>query len=555
MSPAAGSLLRKRGWLACVLVLVALQAARLFQAARTETQTWDEGLHLASGYMFLVTGEYRLDVEHPPLGRILNALPLVGLSLDPHLTGKAWADGDAVEQGRALLYAQPSHAAEEILLRARLVTVGLTALLSLVMAFWMRTRFGEPAALLSVFLTALDPNLSAHGHYVTTDFIAAATAFLTVIAFDGFIRRRTWPSTLMVGLALGVALSSKFSTLFLLPALLLVWLLSRPDWKAMPLQAAVMLLVASAIVAAAYGPENWRALGRPTIDKYVTTRTATGRVLKAAGEWGHVPGHKLLMGLAGLAEHQQFGHPAYMLGQVYRNGRWEYFPFVFLVKSPLGALLLALLAAGVLWRAWRREWLVLALPLLVYWGLSITSGINIGVRHLLPVYPLMYALIGAMLWVNGRALYGKALPPLVGVACGLVLLETARIAPRDIAFFNLAAGGPENGPKLLGDSNLDWGQDLGALRQWAASRGISSMCVHYFGTADKGYYGFPDGAAKDGSCRYVAASMTLLQGVYPGEGSYDWLRARTPIARVGWSINIYDMGGTDGATSPRPERQ
>ncbi|MBI5083225.1 MAG: glycosyltransferase family 39 protein [Acidobacteria bacterium] len=503
MSPAAGSLLRKRGWLACVLVLVALQAARLFQAARTETQTWDEGLHLASGYMFLVTGEYRLDVEHPPLGRILNALPLVGLSLDPHLTGKAWADGDAVEQGRALLYAQPSHAAEEILLRARLVTVGLTALLSLVMAFWMRTRFGEPAALLSVFLTTLDPNLSAHGHYVTTDFIAAATAFLTVIAFDGFIRRRTWPSTLMVGLALGVALSSKFSTLFLLPALLLVWLLSRPDWKAMPLQAAVMLLVASAIV----------------------------------------------------AEHQQFGHPAYMLGQVYRNGRWEYFPFVFLVKSPLGALLLALLAAGVLWRAWRREWLVLALPLLVYWGLSITSGINIGVRHLLPVYPLMYALIGAMLWVNGRALYGKALPPLVGVACGLVLLETARIAPRDIAFFNLAAGGPENGPKLLGDSNLDWGQDLGALRQWAASRGISSMCVHYFGTADKGYYGFPDGAAKDGSCRYVAASMTLLQGVYPGEGSYDWLRARTPIARVGWSINIYDMGGTDGATSPRPERQ
>jgi hypothetical protein len=543
--------MRRRGvWLACVLVLVGLQTARQTWSASVESQIYDEGLHLASGYMFLVTGEYRMDVEHPPLGRLLNALPLLSLGLDPHLESDGWKRGDAIEQGRVLLYEQKGYRPEQILFRARLVTIALTALLGLAMAFWMRWRFGEAASLLAVFLVTLDPNLSAHGHYVTTDFIAALGCFVAVIAFDYFLVRRSWGSAVLAGLGLGFALCSKTSMLFLPAAFLLVWLASKPDWRRMAGQGLLMAAVAAACVLAVYGPENRRSLEGPKIDAYVQGNSGIGMVLRFAGRKLSAPGHKFLVAVAEVAKHQKVGHPAYMLGESYQFGRWQYFPFVFGVKTPLGVLVLCLLALGALWQVRRREWVVLAVPLMVYWALVMSSGINIGVRHLLPVYPLTYALIGAMVGVHGRTVYGKALPVLLVFSCGLVAAESGRIAPDDLAFFNVAAGGPANGPKLLVDSNLDWGQDLGKARRWFDARGTRSVCLSYFGSADQKYYGFPEWAVlttemvRKGErlpCRYVAVSATLLMGVYHEKAWYEWLRRREPVARVGWSIYVYDV--------------
>lgn len=532
-----------------MLVLVGLQTARQTWSARVESQTFDEGLHLASGYMFLATGQYRMDVEHPPLGRVLNALPLLGLGLDPQLDGDGWKRGDAIAQGRALLYEQKRYRPEQILFRARLATIALTALLGLLMAFWMRWRYGAAASLLAVFLVTLDPNLSAHGHYVTTDFIAALGCFVAVIGFDYFLVRRSWGSAVVAGLGLGFALSSKASMLFLPAVLLVVWVASRPEWRAMAGQGSVMAAVAVACVVAVYGPENGRSLDGPKMDAYAQGDAGLDKALRFAGERLQVPGHPFLVAAAQVARHQQQGHPAYMLGESYQNGRWQYFPFVFAVKTPLGTLGLCLLALGALWRVRRREWVVLAAPLAVYWWLAVTSGINIGVRHLLPVYPLTYALIGALVGVHGRAVYGKALPVLLVGMCGLVAAESARIAPDDLAFFNVAAGGPANGPRLLVDSNLDWGQDLGKVRRWFDARGERSVCLSYFGSADQRYYGFPEWAVattemvRKGErmpCRYVAISATLLMGVYHERAWYEWLRAREPVARVGWSVYVYD---------------
>jgi hypothetical protein len=553
-------LMRGRGvWLACVLALVGLQTARQTWSARVESQTFDEGLHLASGYMFLVTGEYRMDIEHPPLGRVLNALPLLFMGLDPHLDGDGWKRGDAIEQGRALLYQQKSYRPEQILFRARLVTIALTALLGLAMAFWMRWRFGAGASLLAVFLLTLDPNLSAHGHYVTTDFIAALGCFVAVLAFDFFLARRSWGSVVVAGLGLGFALCSKTSMLFLPAVFGLVWLVSKPEWRRVVGQGLLMAAVAAACVLAAYGPETGRAREGPKIDAYVQGESGIDQVLRFAGQKLGAPGHKFLVAVAQVSQHQRAGHPAYMLGECYQFGRWQYFPFVFAVKTPLGVLVLCLLALGVMWRVLRREWVVLAAPLVVYWALVVSSGINIGVRHLLPVYPLTYALIGAMVGMSGRAVYGKALAGLLVVSCGLVAAESARIAPDDLAFFNVAAGGPANGPKLLVDSNLDWGQDLGKARRWFDARGTRSVCLCYFGSADQKYYGFPEwavlttemvGKGERLPCRYVAISATLLMGVYHERAWYEWLRRREPVARVGWSIYVYDVGDVADAREP-----
>lgn len=544
------NILNRRGWwLACVVLLAALQFTRQVTSSVQETQVFDEGLNLASGYAYLRTGDYRLTPEQPPLGRILNALPLLLLHPDPKTEGEAWRYADSVAVGREMLFHQRNLTPEQLLLPARLVTVLLTMVLAFAVAFWVRARYGPAAALLAVFLVTVDPNLSAHGHYTTTDFIGTLSVFLALIAFDRMLRHGRPLDLLWAGLAFGAALLSKFSAVFLLPVLLLLWLLHRTPWRTVLLQAACLLLLTTAAVAVAYWPETVRSLHAPRLNRVVQKDTAVGYALRVAGRYLHLPAHPFLLGLNEMARHQKAGHPSYLLGSIREHGTWNYFPIVFLVKTPLGALLLAALAMPLAWRVPRDLW-ILTLPLAVYWALCLTSGINIGVRHLLPVYPITYILIAVLLARHARSAYGKATPALLGAACLLTAGESAYIAPHDIAFFNFAAGGPANGPNLLLDSNLDWGQDLGNLRRWLDARHRNDVCLAYFGSADDRYYGFPGWAipanhnlrtGERPGCHYAAISVTLLRGVYQPYQWYNWLRSRQPVARLGWSIYVYDV--------------
>lgn len=550
---------RRAWWLACVLTLTALQFGRQFTAAVQETQVFDEGLHLASGYTILLTGDYRLNPEHPPLGRVLNALPLLVVRPDPKLDTQSWRDGDSIGLGLEILYHQQKLTPSQILLPARLVTIGLTMILALAMAFWVRARYGPAAALLAVLLATLDPSLSAHGHYVTTDFIATLMPFLAVIAFDRMLRRGGLLDILWAGLALGAALVSKFSAIFLLPVFVVLWLLHRTPWRAALRQVAGLVVLSALVVAISYGPETLRARHAPRLNTVVKKDTAIGYVLRLGGRYLHLPVHPFFLGLNEMAQHQKSGHPSYMLGTVRQHGEWNYFPFVFLVKTPLGALLLCALALPLL-RRFRRDLWVVAVPLCIYWALCLTSGINIGVRHLLPIYPFTYALVAVLIARHAGEVYRKAAPALVTAACVLLAGESAYIVPHDIAFFNLAAGGPANGPNLLLDSNLDWGQDLGSLRRWLDARGRNDVCLAYFGSADERYYRFPNWAIAPNEslragerppCHYAAISVTLLEGVYHKREWYTWLRARTPIARIGWSIYVYDITDVSEGRVPR----
>lgn len=481
----------RRAWLACVFLLCGLQTARQLYTAGTDAQTFDEGLHLASGYTFLKTGQYRLDTEHPPLARVLNALPLLWVNPDPGLD----TPPDAIKRGKWIIFGQRGLAPGDVLFPARCVTIGYTLILALAIAFWTRARFSPAAGLVAVCLFTLDPNLSAHGHYVTTDFAAALGSFVAVIAFERLLRRRGWLDVLWAGLALGFALSVKFSTIFLLPVLALLWLL-----RGRTLRAFAILPIAACVIWVAYGFHPH-----------------------------YVEGLRLVL------RHQGLGHPAFLLGTLRQHGVWYYFPVVFAVKTPLAVLVLLFFL-----RRPGRDWLVLLIPMAVYWVLCLTSGINIGLRHLLPVYPFLYALIGA-----GVACWRKP----VLVLCAALMLESALIFPYDLSFFNIAAGGPGNGMNLLVDSNLDWGQDLIRAKEYFGSRS-RDVCLCYFGTADQTYYGFPATAlpptdairaGERPECRYAAISVTLLQGVYHPRQWYDWLRARMPVGRIGYSILVYDV--------------
>jgi predicted membrane-bound dolichyl-phosphate-mannose-protein mannosyltransferase len=148
-------------------------------SAIQETQTFDEGFHLAAGYSYLKTGDYTLNREHPPLSKLLCALPLLAMNPALPVNDPAWKSGNLMQIADLFLY-ENRVGADRMLLAARLMTIVVTLLLGLAMGLWARHKFGEPAALAALFLFAFDPNLIAHGHYVTSDVMAAAGVIAVV---------------------------------------------------------------------------------------------------------------------------------------------------------------------------------------------------------------------------------------------------------------------------------------------------------------------------------------------------------------------------------------
>jgi 4-amino-4-deoxy-L-arabinose transferase-like glycosyltransferase len=541
--------------------------AVLAVTALGETQTWDEGIHISAGYAYITRGEYQWNVEHPPLVKMMSALPLLGLRPRLRLEGEAWKRGDQIEMGVEFMYKNRVHA-DRILFAARSMTILLTVLGGLALALWTRRRFGASAALIALALYCFDPNLVAHGRYVTTDVPMAVFYFLTCAVWAEYLVSGRRLHLALAAVTFSLAMLVKFSAVLLIPVIALLlairWFQRPAEFSARRVltAAAVTAAVLVVLVAGVYWRETVRSLRTETVPlaECVDRSTATGRLLSLAGRWFSLPCHSYPYGLSAVALHNQSGHPSYLLGMHSETGWWYYFPVVFAVKSTVTALLAtALLLSLGLFRFARAgtralaararkapfAWIAITLPPLFYFITSMTSAINLGVRHLLPVYPLLYVATGAAIAANGRRSVRYAGAVLVFLAA----LEFGSIYPHYLAFFNFPSGGPGNGPRYLVDSNIDWGQDVKKLAAWLEARGTRRVWINYFGKADMKYYGIDEAALPtpeetqawsdiDG---YAAASVTPLYGVYVPYESLAPLRKQPLIAKVGYSIYVFDM--------------
>lgn len=499
------------------LALIGVGTALQISSLHLETQTFDEGFHLAAGYSYWSQGDYRMNPEHPPLGKMLCALPLLWLKPSLPVRTKAWYDRDQWEFSDAFLYGNRVPP-ETMLNTARLVTVALTAALGLAVAWWTRRRFGAVAGLLALGFTVFDPNLLAHGRYVTTDLIVGLFFFLTVACWVEYLDRGgRWAA--WAGLALGLALASKYSAALLPPILLVLSLTRRPKgwWRGL----AVACTIALAVVAATYGRETWRILGGS----------------------GETPTY--WTGLRAVAGHNAIGHVTYLLGERSQYGWWQYFPVAFAVKTPAAVLVGLGLALAAAFRAWRSIPFAAWAPLiaaLAYFAVAMSGQLNLGLRHILPCYPLLYVFAAALASTSRR---GPAIAALVLV---LTAVESLSRYPHYLAFFNVFAGGPSRGPEYLVDSNIDWGQDVKKLKAYLETQGNPPLCIDYFGTAKlrayeirEGYLPRTDPAEIERMDCLAAISVTLLKGLYIDPTWYRYLDSRQPIAKIGWSIYVYDF--------------
>ena len=570
-------LTRRRGltWAAVALALGGY-ALLAVVSERHKSAVFDEVIHLPPGYAALKLGDHRMNPLHPPLARIIAAVPLLFMDVRVDPDDLAWRTSRPWEWGKRFLYRWND--GDRLLFWGRLPNVALAMVLCLSVFLWARRLWGGPAAWLALVLCVLSPEILAHGHLVTNDLPLALFVFLSVVAFERVTERVTPTGVAALGIAVGAAFATKFSAFALPPilaalALVVAW---RPETLPVAIGtlreartrgaklatlAGVLAcagLVALVVVWASYGFRS-ALTPDPAVDAAMHAHDAPpaspllrigaaltrGRALPEAWVWGFLNCFKSFA-----------RRPSFLFGRYSETGWWYYFPATIALKTPLP--LLALLAAAAV-LAWTRpvpsraQWFVW-LPPLLFLALTMTQNINIGHRHLLAMQPFLFvaaARCASVAWA-ARARWGRTAVLALAVVYAASVL---RVHPDYLAYFNEAAGGPAQGWRWLVDSNLDWGQDLPGLKSYMDAHAIPRVTLCYFGTADPSYYGIacdrlpgyqpPPPSTVVRAVRpgdVLAVSVTHLQGVYLDADMLPLmarLRSRTPIATIGHSIFVY----------------
>jgi hypothetical protein len=458
-----------RTWWLLLALLTVLTVARVAATHRVFSQVYDEPWHVAAGYDVLTKGaSSTLDLDHPPLARVLFALPFIGVP-EPAAT-------DPIGRGNALLFADDDYA--DNLAAARFGNLLFLAVGIVAVALWARHLFTPLAGLVAALLYASLPPILAHAGFATTDMAVAALVPLALYSLTLLLEAPTWPRAALLGVAVAAGMLSKFSFLLYFPAGALVLCLVRRRLPVTRLLGAGA--VAFVLVWAAYGftfgllqDADPRA---PQIAREVFGSPALATALP-------LPAPAYVAGVLRVKRHDLRGHESFFLGQVRKQGSWYYFPVALFFKTPIPFLILALAGCAAAARV-RPELPLLAGVILI---VAMTSRINIGVRHVLPIYaPLA---IGAAALLHETRVHESRRLCLAAAALVLWLLVGAGLAHPDyLPWFNGFARHPE---EILSDSNLDWGQDVLRLADAAQRLGIQRMTVSIFTTAPHDRVGLP----------------------------------------------------------------
>ncbi|HET9835802.1 MAG TPA: glycosyltransferase family 39 protein [Rhodanobacteraceae bacterium] len=483
-------------------LLMLLFAIQIVSVVRQESLSWDEGDHIFAGYMAWKTHDYRYNPEHPPLMKALATLPLLGLPLKVPADQQRYFKEEAYLDGRELLFHNPPYSVEALTLRVRLA-VGIVALLLAALVFCAAWEmFGMGAGLLALALLTFDPNILAHSALVTTDIGVSCFLLAAVYTFYRYRKKPSISRLLVAAIAAGLALATKHSAILLIPmlgalALLeLFYPLAEQEVRAsLPRRTlhlggaliaigAIALLVLWSFYGFRYAARPGTLQLTPSLVDYVKPLSP----LEAKGvlwlaHW-HVLPEAYLYGLTDVRSMAN-GMSSFIFGKVFEHGVAYYFPAVLTIKSTLGWLAATVLALVALATGRLRQWraaLFLLLPALVYFVVAMTSSLNIGARHILPVYVFLTLLAagGCWAWVWRAGAWSRPWAAVVAVLLCAHVGSSLRAYPNYMAYSNELWGGPMQTYKVLTDSNADWAQQLLAVKQYLDQRGIKQCWFAYF---------------------------------------------------------------------------
>lgn len=497
-----------------VALLLSLHLALAASSVISKSNTFDELNHITAGYSYWKYNDYRFHQEIGNFPQRWVALPLLFMDLAfPETESNLY---DAAHE----FFFRIGNDGEAMLFQGRMMVLGLSLFLGLGVYFWSSRIFGLTGGLISLALYCFSPSILAHGRLATSDLATALFFTFSVGAIWKLLHRITLFNVVAAALAVSGLLLSKMSGLLIVPISFYMVMakvfrgVDHPIYIGKHRQVRSLKGQVSAVALTALGVGCisivfiWGAYGF----RYASSsETPDDRELPDAvwsvqleGTGSLQPTITFMRGARVLPEAYLYGFTsvlsntrargAFLLGQYSYTGWWYFFPFCFAVKTPLTTLILLSIAMMAIIRASnRKDWYALS-PLFcfsaVYWAVAMSSSINIGHRHILPIYPAMFIIAGAT--ARWYPYYKKAFIFMCLAFASVLVLETQWIYPHYLAFFNTAAGGPANGYRLLVDSSLDWGQDLPGIGQWIGARHqmgkTAPIYLAYFGTASPAYY-------------------------------------------------------------------
>ncbi|MDD3072200.1 MAG: glycosyltransferase family 39 protein [Candidatus Pacebacteria bacterium] len=557
-----------------------------FSSILEDTLTFDETAHVTAGYSYLIKKDMRVNPEHPPLVKNIAAFPLLFLNLNfpsdsPNWTQEQpprwWVQFDLAND---FIYNSKNNP-DKIMLFSRTVMILFLLLLGFLIFHFARKKYGNKAGLISLFLFSFSPTFLAHGRLINTDIGAAFGALLSFYFWLRFFEKPSKKNVLLAGITFGIALSLKFSLVLLIPTFVIITLVyallqEKPFYQLLKYSllsflAGVIGMVFVVFPLYQYHVYNYPPERQARDAEYILetfgNRTIVNGIIYSSEKPFLRPFAQYFLGLFTAMQRVDGGNTTFFLGEISSGSFKSYFPTVYFIKETLTFHILTIISLALLflyilkYRLFQRPIYALReyfaefsmfVFMAIYWYTSINSNLNIGVRHLLPVFPFAFILVGGAI---SKINFSKSFKILLFALFSFQIYSVISIYPHFLAYFNETVT-PQKGHLYVVDSNLDWGQDLKRLKNLLDEKEIDFIYIDYFGGGNLDYYlgeenykrweglnsphDFPKG-------NWLAVSLNQLQGGrgIPVKGYdqrtdyYMWLNKYEPSYVIGYSIFLY----------------
>ncbi|MFQ5963083.1 MAG: ArnT family glycosyltransferase [Candidatus Scalinduaceae bacterium] len=548
-----------------IVVLLSALTLQVILIMKEKSVTADEMIFIKSGHQYLKTGNINIDDVNPPLIMIISALPLLFLN-----TTVETEIPPGVEELWFQLYSY-SQNPDQILFWARVPMLLLSLMLALLVFRWARDFYGTKAGLLALSLYSFSPTIISLSGFATLDLGSTFFIFLALYLFWKFLKNPSLGRLVIMCLSVGLAFSSKHTSLMLIPSFILLsfivvfkgnfnlpatWPFFKKYGKNHKIifwgtssGILIIILVLTVNIVCGFNGTGIPLGDLPFVEKEVfKSHPLFSRLINPYTDWIPIPlPYAYLRGIGSTIARTTMTHgfPSFLMGEISPDGWWYYFLFAFAVKTPIPFLIAILFSIVLIKKSKNINWcdeLFLAIPIGVMFIMASRSNAQMGIRHILVVYPLLFVFASKLVQVDLKR-------KIITIICGIILgiwyvYASISVSPHYLSYFNEFVGGPKNGYRYLIDSNLDWGQDVKGLVKLMDRKGIDKIKFGHWIGIEPRYASRFEELGCEPTTGWVAIQVNSLQGLTEAWGvlspdCYAWLRKLEPVDRAGYSIFVY----------------
>jgi len=530
----------------------------VFHLIDDKSPTTDEvSFHMVNGYTYLKTRDFRMSPATPSLGREWMALPWLIMNPKLDLEGEDWAEGESVPFAVKFFYSDNRDMAELLLYSSRFMVYLLAFVLGIGIFCWSKKLYGATAGLVSLTLYVFSPTILGHSAIATVDI--GVTLFYFGAIYYLYLDNEKSPEPVFswkAAVCLGLGLATKYTIVLLCPVILLLLVMRMEWWKGL-ISFTAMMGIVFLVLWPAYLFEFKPLLENvPRLDEKIAyigqisdffmggNAQIREQLIYAAQNWP-IPFASWILGFAGILRSHSADYLHYFMGEWTQKGIWYHYLFSFAAKTTIAFLVLIVLRLLTL-RYYpdgrkNRAHLYLLLPVIILVVTTFFDSTGVGIRYLLPVFPFLFVWAGG-LWIAAE---GKRYHSYVKLACIILLVSHVGSSllqfPDSIAYFNGLVGGPKNGYKYVRGSDVDWGQELKNLAEYAEDKNINRMKTYLFGTRDESFYGIP--SIKVEEDEFISPADEVYAISTFNIQHFEWTQHIEPVDRIGNAIFVYDFRG------------